>query len=110
MIAGQSFTPILSGVDPFRVEPSVRRALDVPNGADGPGYRSPGIQVEVAGDLPAVYGDRARLFELVRRLLDNAVRYMGEPADLVASANLGTGAESNAVRGAFNRRRRHLVA
>ena len=37
-----------------------------------------GIQVEVAPDLPAVYGDRVRLLEVVRHLLANAVRYLGD--------------------------------
>lgn len=39
-----------------------------------------GIRLVVAKDLPAVRGDRGRLLEVVRQLLDNAVRYMGDPA------------------------------
>ncbi|MCP4664245.1 MAG: response regulator, partial [bacterium] len=37
-----------------------------------------GIEVEVAADLPAVCGDRRRLQEVVRHLLQNAVGYLGE--------------------------------
>ncbi len=37
-----------------------------------------GLEVEVAADLPVVCGDRARLLEAVRHLLDNAVRYLGD--------------------------------
>ncbi|MCP5029429.1 MAG: hypothetical protein GY929_24420 [Actinomycetia bacterium] len=37
-----------------------------------------GVEVEVAADLPVVCGDRARLLEAVRHLLDNAVRYLGD--------------------------------
>jgi len=37
-----------------------------------------GIEVEIAPDLPAVYGDRERLLELMRHLLENAVNYLGD--------------------------------
>ncbi len=37
-----------------------------------------GVEVEIASDLPAVCGDRARLVELMQNLIENAVRYMGE--------------------------------
>jgi len=37
-----------------------------------------GVEVEIAPDLPAVYGDRARLVEVVQNLVDNAVRFMGD--------------------------------
>lgn len=33
--------------------------------------------VEVATGLPTVYGERARLVEVVQNLIDNAVKYMG---------------------------------
>ncbi len=37
-----------------------------------------GVEVEVAARLPAVTGDRARLLEVMRHLLDNAVKYLGD--------------------------------
>ncbi|MFN2285770.1 MAG: PAS domain S-box protein [Anaerolineae bacterium] len=36
------------------------------------------VQVEIAPDLPTVYGDRARLVEVVQNLVDNACKFMGE--------------------------------
>ncbi|GEM_PF-603993 len=39
-----------------------------------------GVQVEVAPDLPTVYGDHARLVEVVQNLVDNACKFMGDQA------------------------------
>jgi PAS domain S-box-containing protein len=36
--------------------------------------------VDIAPDLPAVHGDRARLVEAVQNLLDNAAKFMGDQA------------------------------
>ncbi len=36
-----------------------------------------GVEVEIAPDLPTVYGDRARLVEVVQNLVDNACKFMG---------------------------------
>ncbi len=36
-----------------------------------------GVQVEVAQNLPTVYGDRTRLVEVMQNLVDNAAKYMG---------------------------------
>ncbi len=51
-----------------------------------------GVTLEIAPDLPQVYGDRLRLREVFQNLLDNAVKFMGdqpEPRIEVRSANLG---------------------
>jgi signal transduction histidine kinase len=37
-----------------------------------------GVLVEVAPDLPTVWGDRSRLLVVLQNLLDNAVKFMGE--------------------------------
>ena len=36
------------------------------------------VQVDVAPDLPMVYGDRERLLEVLQNLIENAVKYMGD--------------------------------
>jgi len=37
-----------------------------------------GVEVEIAPGLPTVYGDRARLVEMVQNLVDNACKFMGD--------------------------------
>jgi signal transduction histidine kinase len=36
------------------------------------------VQVSVAENLPTTYGDRARLFEVLQNLVDNAAKFMGD--------------------------------
>lgn len=36
------------------------------------------VEFDIAPDLPVVYGDRARLLQVMQNLLDNALKYMGE--------------------------------
>ena len=37
-----------------------------------------GVHVEIAENLPTVYGDYARLVEVMQNLIDNAVKFMGD--------------------------------
>ena len=40
--------------------------------------RERGVAVEVAPNLPTIYGDRVRLVELLQNLIDNAAKFMGD--------------------------------
>jgi signal transduction histidine kinase len=40
-----------------------------------------GIGLDISPDLPVLYGDRARLREVVQNLLDNAAKFMGDQAE-----------------------------
>jgi PAS domain S-box-containing protein len=40
-----------------------------------------GVSVEVASDLPALYGDPSRLGEVLQNLVENAVKYIGDAPD-----------------------------
>ena len=40
-----------------------------------------GVELEVAGDLPVLYGERARLLEVVQNLVDNAAKFLGGRKD-----------------------------
>ena len=51
----------------------VQEALEIVHGR----LEERGVVVHIQPDLPAVYGDRPRLVEVVQNLLDNAAKYMG---------------------------------
>lgn len=55
----------------------VDEALDLVQGR----IAAVGVAVVVAPDLPLVYGDRARLTEVLQNLLENAARFMGAQPD-----------------------------
>ncbi|MBN2393957.1 MAG: substrate-binding domain-containing protein [Anaerolineae bacterium] len=55
-------------------EAIVRDAVDLAHGR----IELHDVQVEIASRLPIVYGDRARLVEVVQNLVDNACKFMGE--------------------------------
>ncbi|MFQ6041308.1 MAG: ATP-binding protein, partial [Candidatus Poribacteria bacterium] len=39
------------------------------------------VEIEIAPDLPVVYGDRTQLREVLENLVDNAVKFMGDQPD-----------------------------
>lgn len=55
-------------------EAIVREAVELVRGR----IAARGVHVEIAPNLPLVYGDRARLVEVVQNLLDNACKFMGD--------------------------------
>jgi len=57
-----------------------------------------GVQVQIAPDLPPIYGDRARLVEVVQNLVDNAIKFMGDQAHpCIEIGRRGTDAEGKPI-------------
>jgi PAS domain S-box-containing protein len=63
-------------VNPMEIVPFddvARQALELVHGR----LQEHRVLVELQPDLPAVYGDKSRLIEVLQNLLDNAAKYMG---------------------------------
>ena len=52
----------------------VQQAIELTQGR----LRQRGVRIELQPDLATVYGDKARLTEVLQNLLDNAAKYMGD--------------------------------
>jgi signal transduction histidine kinase len=50
-----------------------------------------GALTEIDGDLPAVYGDRSEISQVVQNLLSNAIKYRGEAAPVIRVSSGGDG-------------------
>jgi PAS domain S-box-containing protein len=61
----------------IRFEELVNDALEIVHGQ----LEAHRVTVHTQPDLPAVYGDRQRLTEVLQNLLDNAAKYMGDQSD-----------------------------
>lgn len=56
------------------------------------------VRVEIQEGLPLVWGDRARLMEVVQNLVDNAVKFLGDQADpLICIGTAGTDADGKSI-------------
>lgn len=40
-----------------------------------------GVEVQISPDLPMLFGDRVRLLEVVRNLVDNGIKFMGDQSE-----------------------------
>ena len=68
----------------------VQDALDIVHGQ----LQGRGVSVIIQPDLPAVFGDRQRLVEVLQNLIDNAVKFMGDEQNpKIEIGRLGESAE-----------------
>jgi PAS domain S-box-containing protein len=64
---------MMNASETFSFEELVNEALDILHGR----FEGRKIAVQIQPNLPAIYGDRQRLTEVLQNLLDNAAKYMG---------------------------------
>lgn len=64
---------VINQLEDMPLQAVIDEAMSLVEGA----IRERKVRVEVRGNFPRIYGDRARLIEVVQNLLENAVNYMG---------------------------------
>ncbi len=74
---------------------SVRLIQDAIENVDAQ-IRSRNVTMNIAPELPSLYGDRIRLREVFENLIDNAVKYMGEQTDPVIEIGIREQADGQA--------------
>ena len=76
--------------EPIPFEELARSALEAVQGQ----IQARGITVELQPDLPAIYGDRQRLTEVLQNLIDNAAKFIGDqPEPRIEIGRCGEDAE-----------------
>jgi PAS domain S-box-containing protein len=68
---------MMNAFESFSAEELVNEALDILHGR----FEERKVTVQIQPNLPAMYGDRQRLLEVLQNLLDNAAKYMGNQTD-----------------------------
>ncbi len=75
-------------------EAIAREAVDLVRGR----IEARGVRVDIAPDLPTVYGDRTRLIQVAQNLVDNACKFMGDqPEPRIEIGCRGTDADGPPV-------------
>ncbi|MBI3739228.1 MAG: PAS domain S-box protein [Chloroflexi bacterium] len=68
---------LMNPPEEVQFEALVREAMEIVHGR----LTADRVRVEIQSNLPAVYGDRQRLLEVLQNLIDNAAKFMGQQAD-----------------------------
>lgn len=70
---------IINTPEKLSFEPLVQDAVEIVHGR----LEKHNVTLQIHPNLPAVYGDRSRLIEVLQNLIDNAAKYMGSQHDPV---------------------------
>lgn len=65
---------LMNDPEPLWFADLAREAIELTEGR----LQERGVAVHIRPDLPAIFGDRKRLLELLQNLIDNAAKYMGD--------------------------------
>ncbi|HET9908279.1 MAG TPA: GAF domain-containing protein [Anaerolineales bacterium] len=68
---------LMNELQPVSIDELAREVLELVQGR----IMERGITVHIESNLPTVFGDRPRLFEVLQNLVDNAAKFMGDQKD-----------------------------